>query len=137
MKTIATKSVGVGILYILCLIIGIILTILGFSTTYILIIAIPIVGVSLYIVIDYFKTPSTPMMLNDLNELLLPKGVVIKLNEIKDVSYRRASARGIQYKWGTVKIISLKGTFKYRYLNDCERVCKTITKLMYEGKKIE
>jgi nicotinamide riboside transporter PnuC len=56
MKTIATKSVGVGILYILCLIIGIILTILGFSTTYILIIAIPIVGVSLYIVIDYFKT---------------------------------------------------------------------------------
>lgn len=134
MKTLAKKSVGVGALYAVCLIIGIAFCISSFSIIYMLFFGIPLVAVSLYIVIEYFLTPMEPIKLNNENELVLPKGVIIPLSDINDVSYRRASARGIQYKWGTVKIISLKGTFKFRYLENCEEVCKEITKLMYESK---
>lgn len=135
MKVLATKSTKIGFLYIFCLVMGVIFSLFSFYMIYFLLVGILLVLVSLGIVIDYFHTAKTPILLNDKNQLILPKGIILELNEVKDVSYRRASAKGIQYKWGTVKIISTKGEFKFRYLENCEEVAKTILKLVYQSKE--
>lgn len=135
MKILATKSTKIVSLYIFCLIMGIIILFIGFYITYAFFLGILLTLISLGIVIDYFHTSKTPIMLNDKNQLILPKSIILELSDIKDVSYRRASARGIQYKWGTVKIISTKGEFKFRYLENCEEVAKAILKLVYQVKE--
>lgn len=135
MKVLATKSTKIVSLYIFCLIMGIIISFIGFYITYAFFLGILLALISLGIVIDYFHIAKTPIMLNDKNQLILPKGMILELSDIKDVSYRRASARGIQYKWGTVKIVSTKGEFKFRYLENCEEVAKTILKLVYQSKE--
>ncbi|MCM1260112.1 MAG: hypothetical protein NC182_04145 [Prevotella sp.] len=135
MKVLATKSTKIGFLYIFCLVMGVIFSLFSFYMIYFLLVGILLVLVSLGIVIDYFHTAKAPILLNDKNQLILSKGIILELNEVKDVSYRRASAKGIQYKWGTVKIISTKGEFKFRYLENCEEVAKTILKLVYQFKE--
>lgn len=135
MKVLATKSTKIGGLYVFCLVMGIIVSIIGFYYIYIMFVGILLTIVSLVIVIDYFLTAKTPIMLNDKNQLILSNGIILELSDIQDVSYRRASGRGIQYKWGTVKIFSTKGKFKYRYLENCEEVAKTILKLVYQAKE--
>lgn len=135
MKILATKSTKIVSLYIFCLVMGIIISFIGFYITYAFFLGILLALISLGIVIDYFHTSKTPIMLNDKNQLILPKGMILELSDIKDVSYRRASARCIQYKWGTVKIFSTKGEFRFRYLENCEEVAKTILKLVYQVKE--
>ncbi len=132
MKNLATRSSGVGALYVIMLIIGLIMLIFGFGFIYMGIMGFVITLVSLFIVIDYFRTPKTPIMLNDDHVIVLENSIKIKPEELIDISYRRSSARGIQYKWGTVIITAKQGIFKYRYLENCEEVSKELTKIMYQ-----
>lgn len=133
MKILATKSTKIGFLYIFSLVISIIFSLGGFYVIYLLYAGISVALVSLGIVIDYFCTAKNPIILSDKNQLILPKGIVLELADIIDVSYKRATAKGIQYKWGTVKITSTKGEFKFRYLENCEDVAKTLLKLIYQN----
>ena len=59
------------------------------------------------------------------------KGTVKAVN---DVSYRRASAKGIQYRWGSVTLSTLYGKYKFGFVADCEEVSKRLTQLVYEEK---
>lgn len=136
MKVIAKKSFSVGVLYTVCLVFGVIFFLLGFVRANSFVVGVPLFFCSLAIIIDYCLIPAKVIMLNKQKELILPKNTRLPLQDIADVSYRRASARGIQYKWGTVKISSSRGFFKYRYISDCEAVAKEIMKLMYEVKSL-
>lgn len=130
---IARKSIAVGFLYSICLIVGVFFICLGMYQTYLLIAGIITDIISLIILIDYFRVPYAPISINE-KSILLPKNTVLSLNDILDVSYRRASAKGIQYRWGTIVISSTMGTYKYRYISDCEDVAKDLLRMVYEEK---
>lgn len=132
MKVIATKSTAVGILYTVCLLVGLLLLGMGIGMSYMLIPGTLLTVFSFCIVIDYFMLPKNVIMINSDNHIVLHKNIIIKKGDLIDVSYRRASAKGIQYKWGTVKIESKKGVFKYRYLNNCEKVSKELMGFIYK-----
>lgn len=131
----AGKSIPVGLLYFVCLLVGVGLIFAGYAQLYWLIIGIAISLVSLIILIDYIKIPMTPFYINSDDKLVLPKNIVLSMSDILDVSYRRASARGLQYRWGTITVYSTRGTYKYRYISECETVAKCILKLVCEKKK--
>lgn len=133
MITLARKSTGVGILYLCCLVISVLLSV-SLHNAYALTLGIFVSVISLIILADYIRVPIHPVMLDQSNRLILPKNTIISPKDIIDVSYRRASARGIQYKWGTISIVSDVGTYKFRYIKDCEEVAKTILKLAYGSK---
>lgn len=73
-------------------------------------------------------------MTNDQADVVLHQGIVIRPNELVDVSYKRASAKGFQYRFGTVIIQTTGATYKFRYLKNCEKVSKELSKLMYQNK---
>lgn len=134
MKVIGRRSNGVGILYMLMLLLSMIMIFIGIYENYFLFIGFVLFVVSLYIVIDYHKTPKAPIMINDQADVVLHQGIVIRPNELVDVSYKRASAKGFQYRFGTVIIQITAATYKFRYLKDCEKVSKELSKLMYQNK---
>ena len=136
MKTIATKKMAVLGIYIFSALLG--LSLIGLSlTTEQLLISISgvlVLAVSVGIIIDFFRIPGTVITQDENGELHLPRGIIVAPKEIGDVSYRRASARGIQYKWGTIIISTYSATYKYRYVDDCEAVAKELTDIMYASK---
>lgn len=133
MKVIGRRSNGVGILFMLMLLLSMIMIFIGIYENYFLFMGFVLFVVSLYIVIDYHKTPKAPIMTND-KDVVLHQGIIIRPNELVDVSYKRASARGFQYRFGTVIIQTTAATYKFRYLKDCEKVSKELSKLMYQNK---
>lgn len=136
MRVLATKSSGVGVLYVFTCIIGLLFLFFGIYKIYYLIMGLALTLTSFFIVIDYFRTPGIPIMINEQNELILHHGIIIKPDEILDVSYRKATAKGKQYHWGKVTIKTKKETYIYRYINDCEDVCMDITKIMYKHEDV-
>ena len=84
--------------------------------------------------VQYLALPSDIIVLSGNNTLLLPKGVTIPLEAVNDVSYRRASAKGIQYRWGSLTLTTRMGTYKFAFVADCEDVSKHLTQLVYAAK---
>lgn len=133
--TIARKSHGAGCMYIIVAVLGLISIIYGFigqssSLGFILIGAVTTVLCGIY-AIRYLSLPSAIIVLTDDNTLLLPKGVTVALEELCDVSYKRASAKGIQYRWGAITLTTRSGVYKYNFVCDCEEVSKHLTRHMY------
>ncbi len=134
--TIAYKNHGAGITYILLTVFGLPFLISAFierSLPYTLLgIFIMILGG--IFAIRYLSLPSHIIILNEDNTLLLPKGVAIPLEALCDVSYKRARAKGIQYRWGKIILETRFGTYKFDFVSDCEEVSKHLTRLMYAAK---
>lgn len=86
-----------------------------------------------FIEVGYWKTPKRAIVLQDNNKILLPgKGVILTFGDIKDISYVRATARGIQYKWGKVILVTNAKKYKIGYLSNCEAVAKCLTELKFK-----
>ncbi|MBE6925618.1 MAG: hypothetical protein E7461_02130 [Ruminococcaceae bacterium] len=85
--------------------------------------------------IRYLLVPVSIIVLEDNNTLCLPKGIRIPLTDVYDVSYRRASARGLQYYWGSITLSTSQGRYKYDFVEDCESASKYLTKLVYDAKQ--
>ena len=137
MEIIASKKAAILPLYIFVAAIGILFLSIGIAMGEFYYIGagalIFIVGIA--IIVDFCRFPMTLVALGRDGMIYLPKGEAVKPSEITDVSYRRASARAIQYKWGTVIITTYSDTYKLRYTEDCESVSKRLTELMYESKQ--
>ena len=136
MEVIAQKKVGVGIMYLACAFLGIALLGTGIADG---VIAIALIGLALsiisgYIFFEYVSLPYDVIKFDNEGNLHLPKNKVIPLNDITDISYRRASAKGIQYKWGSVTIRMHLEKFKYGYIKDCEEVAKQLTEMVHRAK---
>ena len=133
--TIARKSHGAGCTYIVVAVLGLISIVYGcinpsFSIPFILVGVVTTVLCGIY-AIRYLSLPSAIIVLTDDNTLLLPKGVTVPLEELCDVSYKRASAKGIQYRWGVITLSTRSGVYKYNFVCDCEEVSKLLTRQMY------
>lgn len=129
----ARKSVAVGVLYGACaLVSGCALAYSIISKNVQLIIYGGIlVAVCLGVVLDYLRTPMRPFSIDGHDRLVLHNGIVLDMKDVWDVSYRQAAARGMQYFWGSVTVVTEMGTFKYGYISDCEWVAKSLLHRVY------
>ena len=137
LNVIATKREGVGTMYLVCTVASIFITVLGFAM---LLVPTILLGVVMMITCGYFyleckKIPDVVISVDENNTLYLPMGVTVSISDVIDVSYRRASARSIQYKWGSVTIRTKNGmVYKYGYIAECEEVAKRLTDMVYQAK---
>ncbi|MDE6585806.1 MAG: hypothetical protein K2K80_03905 [Clostridia bacterium] len=90
------------------------------------------VVVSSIILIGYFRTPKEIIVYEN-GVLHYPRGTC-NVSELINVEYRRATARGLQYKWGTVKLILNDKTVSCRYVADVEQVHGVLIRLMMDSK---
>ncbi len=137
MDIIARKKSGVGSMYLVCALLGFIIIGVGIGThtAFVLLpMGLAISGISGYIFVDYARLPYDVISIDRENNLILPKGNTVSIKDVLDVSYKRATARGIQYRWGTIKLKTRLGDFKYGYIADCEDVSKRLTDMMYRAR---
>lgn len=134
--TIAYKKHGAGVIYIVITIIGVISTLAGIVTddSRFWIIGAMLAVTGGILSVQYLSLPSDIIVLCEDGSLMLPKGVSIKLNDLVDVSYRRASARSIQYRWGSVTLSTKFSSYKFGFVANCEDVAKQLTELMHKQK---
>ena len=135
--TIAYKKHSAGILYIILTFVGVMMLISAITEKILL---LGIMGALLTIIstvlsIRFLSLPSDIVVLSEDGTLILPKGVTVSLESISDVSYRRASAKGIQYRWGSITLSTYYGNYKYGFVSDCEDVAKQITQMVFEAKQ--
>lgn len=86
-------------------------------------------------VVWYFTVPSLIIALDENRNLVLPRGVVIPLRDITEVSSFEARNHRVDYIWGTITIETKTRKYKYGFVADCAEVEKKINDLRY-GKKI-
>ena len=135
--TIAYKKHSAGVVYIILTFVGVMLLISAIAEK---LIPMGIIGglltvVSAILSILFLMLPSNIIVLSDDNTIILPKGITVPLDSISDVSYRRASAKGIQYRWGSVSLSTYYGSYKYGFVADCEDVSKQLTQMVFEAKQ--
>ena len=135
--TIAYKKYSAGIVYIILTFVGVMLLISAIAEK---LIPMGIIGglltvVSAILSILFLMLPSNIIVLSDDNTIILPKGITVPLDSISDVSYRRASAKGIQYRWGSVTVSTYYGSYKYGFVADCEDVSKQLTQMVFEARQ--
>ncbi len=140
MEILARKKKGLGLLYTFTLLMGLILFSLsllesnknGVLLLFLSIAALVLIVASAVIVTQYLLTPNNAILYNESeNALYVNRNTRIYISEIIDLSYTRATARGIQYKWGTVTIITNEKRYVVRYVANCEAVCKKLIDLKY------
>ena len=127
MKVLAHKKQYIGLMYIAVTVFGIALFFIDNNWLAGTVITIPSVIIS----IQYYMQPKDIISIGTNNNLYLPRGVEINLRNINDVSYRRASARFIQYRWGTVIIYTNDKTYRCRYVADCEDAALQLKTALY------
>lgn len=135
--TIAYKKHSAGILYSILTFVGVMMLISAITEK---ILPLGIMGALLTIIsavlsIRFLSLPSDIVVLSEDGTLILPKGVTVSLESISDVSYRRASAKGIQYRWGSITLSTYYGSYKYGFVSDCEDVAKQISQMVFEAKQ--
>ena len=136
MKVIARKRKSIGIMYLSILFLGTLSIIFGVAsgieTVPTVLFGITMIVIGSIPVIQYYSLPEVIISLDDYGTLHFPKGKKAQIEDVTDVVYRRASGRGLQYKWGSVTIITKHSSYKYGYIAECEEVAKTLTRLRYE-----
>ena len=134
--TIAYKKHSVGILYIVLTVAGLFCFLYGLidGDHFTWIPGAVLMIVSGVLSVQYLILPSDIIALSEDNSLILPKGEVIPMEAVNDVSYRRAHGRGIQYRWGSITLATRYGVYKIGFVADCEDVAKTLTRMMYAAK---
>ena len=135
--TIAYKKHSAGIVYIILTFAGVLLLISAIAEK---LIPMGIIGglltiVSAVLSIRFLMLPSNIIVLSDDNTIILPKGITVPLDSISDVSYRRASAKGIQYRWGSITVSTYYDSYKYGFVADCEDVSKQLTQMVFEARQ--
>ena len=139
MEIIAQKKKGIWLLYVFTLLLSLFMPIIiaiipRGNVLFVILLPIWLIfsTISIVILVQYTHTPKNAILYNESEKAIyLNDNLKIHLNEIEDLSYVRAAARGIQYKWGTVKIKTKDSKYVVRYIADCEDVCKRLTHLKY------
>lgn len=135
MRVIARKKGGMGALYGFLAFIGLLLIPLGISQeeTALVFVGIVLGVVSGIIFAISLTTPKNVISVTDSGMLILhfKNNMELHVSKLTDVSYRRASARGIQYQWGKIKLSTLYETYSCDFVADVESVAKELTLLMH------
>lgn len=137
MKTIAYRRNSLILLYGICLFVGVQLAIDSATKAgreSVAILAYPLVLVSAVMLVALLLTPWRAIRMSAGNRLLLSFGRKVDLRDISSVSFHRKSGRGFQYSHGTVIIYALQGTYRVRFVADCEAVARYLQELVLEAK---
>lgn len=124
-------------MYIILTLIGVLLLILGIAFDIKILLfmgglfAVSCVG----FVVWYFTVPSVIIVLDEKRNLILPRGVVISLRDITEVSSFKAWNLRVDYTWGTITIKTKTRKYKYGFVADCAEVERKISDLR-RSKKI-
>ncbi len=136
MKVIAKKKKGLewiyGIIAGVCLVM--LLLMLSTNSEPLLAILFLVVGIfSVYIFITHVRTPNDLISVDEATGqiYLHPDNFTVFASNLVDVSYNRATARSIKYKWGTLIIETGIERFEFQYVADVENVAKELTRIMY------
>ena len=135
--TIAYKKHSAVIPYVILTVVGVMLLISAITEE---LLPFGIMGALITIIsavmsIRFLSLPSDIIVLSEDGSLILPKGVTVSLESVSDVSYRRASAKGIQYRWGSITLSTYYGSYKFGFVADCEDVAKQLTQMVFEAKQ--
>lgn len=139
MKVLGEKKKGIAYVYLLLLAIAGLLIFLGVKeikviTGFIFLVAgIIFIIVGMYMIIDIIRYPQNIIVYKEIdNTLILNNRVIVSVEFITDVSFINARSKSITWKWGVVVIRTTGATYKCKYVKDCEKVAKTLMKLMYK-----
>lgn len=140
MKLLGEKKKGIEYLYFLLLILSVFLILIGIkqnkeiSGFIFIIMGIVFILLGIYLIVDILKCPKNIIVYKEIdNSLILNNRVIVSVSAIDDVSFINARSKSIVWKWGTV-IVKYKGQiYKCKYVKDCEKVAKTLMKLMYKN----
>ena len=141
-KVIAYKKQSAGILYIICTVFFLLILAKMIGSTEMtgedvfLILSLSVITVSaLVLSVQFLLLPSELIALANQQTLILPKGVTVSLDSIDDVTFKRATAKGARYRWGSVTILTREGKYKIHYVADCQDVAIKLNKLVRKAKK--
>ena len=133
------RSGGVGILYSVIEVLFLAIVLWGWgmfrneSDVRVLLLGLVFLGVTGVILFRYFTTPAEAIILNEDNSIYLAKfDLTLSMEEIRHISYKRARAKGIEYKWGKVIIETDSKKYKTDYLSYCEEVADTLNTALME-----
>ena len=87
---------------------------------------------SAYVV--YSLKPNDLIMLDEDNNLHLPRGVMVALSEVIDVSYKCARGKSTTYEWGSVTIKTENAKYKCDLIADCAIVAERLTDVVKRAK---
>lgn len=132
------KSSAVGVMYTLVGLFFVFAMLLAFTQmegsdrTMVLIFGFVFILIDGIILALYATTPAEAIILNPDKSVFLRKdNVNLSMAEIVDISYKKASARGIQYKWGKVIISTASTRYSVNYISECENVAKYLVNEWY------
>ena len=141
-KVIAYKKQSAGILYIICTVFFILILAKVIGSTEMtgedvfLILSLSVITVSaLVLSVQFLLLPSELIILANQQTLILPKGVTVSLDSIDEVTFKRATAKGARYRWGSVTILTREGKYKIHYVTDCQDVAIKLNQLARKAKK--
>ena len=144
MEIIATRKKGLVYIYIISLILSLFITLAGIISMkenlfniFLVICGLIMLIFSVYMIIDILKTPKIAIKYNSDNYTLIVYQNTINLKDITFVEYRRARAKHIQYKWGTVIITTPYSKVICKYIKNCEYVAKKIYSLSLKAKEFD
>ena len=139
MEVIARKEKSVVALLGFCILVPLIITVIGLFSrpdewVGWMIFGVAFFGLYVYCCVEYALVPQNVIMLDEDNNLHLPKGVTVALEEVIDVSYKSARVKHFHYKWGTVKIKTENAKYKCDYVADCAIVAARLTDVVKRAK---
>lgn len=137
MEIIARKKGDLWIIYLITAILGIGIIFLNKESMILMLVGAVITIIFIGILIDYLLIPKKIIQIREDGKILFSKKKVFLWHELKNVSYRRFSAKGIQYQWGKIMVQTTRGTFSYRYVDECEKVAQELIKRIKENDCVE
>ena len=133
----ATGYIFGTVMLIFCFVVFLILLIGGIldNPLYLFAIIFTFIAIIVLIVItvSYLKAPEEPIKYDNIGAIYVNEQKV-NLVDIVDVSYKQNRNRYTTFEHGTITVQTRSQTYTAHYVDECESVCKLITKLAYESK---
>ncbi len=144
MEVIGRKKRGMAVGYILCLavlVVCFVITLILFTGNpalanplYLIMVILEFIAIIVVVVtiVIYIKAPNEPIKYDHIGAIYINEQK-INLVDIMDVSYKQNRNRYGTFEHGTITVQTRGQTYKANYVDECESVCKLITKLVYDS----
>lgn len=137
-KALAIKSMEVVVAYVLLFFLALLLMVmmeaLNLAPEFFRIYCLAVIAVDCVLAYRFFKQPNVLVACNDRGELLLPRGVVIPIGEVRNVCSRRDTRRSGLYTYGTLIIDTEQGEYTVKNVSDVENAGREILDVVYKEK---
>ncbi len=135
MHIIARKSIAVAVLYLFILLMGVGLIILGAIVEEYSLLGLGGISlaVAVIILIHYLIKPNIAVAKDKEGNYHIGKHIM-SLDDIRDVKYKCATARGLTYNWGKLYVSTIKGEYAFSYISNVEDCSRLILDVVIANK---